>query len=171
VTARHPLRLSARIDCGRRFRPIAARQYSRAVAQDHQPLGIIFDRGLIERARNSKTMVLHKNSLDAGALAALAKEFDAVPASHRTTLTDAKPGAYPGREISAWPLEPGQCPCPAAGTVRTSRLTPPHPTRPRCAFFRSPHRRVLDGRRHLPRSGYGRSPVNRLWPQDYPARF
>jgi hypothetical protein len=33
-------------------------------------------------------MVLHKNSFDAGALAALAEQFDAVPAAHRTTLTE-----------------------------------------------------------------------------------
>ena len=58
---------------GRRFGLIAALQYSRAVAQDHQTLWIIFDGGFVERARRSKAMVLHEHAFDAGALATIAK--------------------------------------------------------------------------------------------------
>ena len=52
---------------------IAALQYPRPVAQDHQALWIIFNGGFVERARRSKAVVLHEYAFDAGALATIAK--------------------------------------------------------------------------------------------------
>jgi hypothetical protein len=57
----------------RYFELIAALQYSRPVAQNHQTLWIIFYGGFVERARRSKTMVLHEYAFDAGALATTAE--------------------------------------------------------------------------------------------------
>jgi hypothetical protein len=73
---------------GCRFRLIAARQNSRVIAQDHQPLGIALDGGLVERARNCQVVVLDKDSFHAGVLAAAAEQFDAVLATHSTILTE-----------------------------------------------------------------------------------
>jgi hypothetical protein len=55
------------------FRLIAARQNSRAIAQDHQTFWIIFNGGFVERARRSKIAVPHEDAFDAGALATIAK--------------------------------------------------------------------------------------------------
>jgi hypothetical protein len=74
---------------------IASGQYPRSVAQDHQPLGIIFNGGFVERARDSKAMMLHQYSLNPGALAAIAKQFNGVVALHATILADAMPLVHP----------------------------------------------------------------------------
>jgi len=58
---------------GHCFGLIAALQYPRPIAQDHQALRIIFNGGFVERARRSKAVVLHEYAFDAGALATIAK--------------------------------------------------------------------------------------------------
>jgi hypothetical protein len=70
----------------------------RPVAQDHQTLWIIFNGGFVERARSSKIVVLHEYSLNAGALAAIAKQFNGVLASHAIILAEAMLGVYPAEK-------------------------------------------------------------------------
>lgn len=85
----------------RYFGLVAARQYSRAIAQDHQALGIIFYSGFVERPRRSKTVVRHEYSLNAGALAAIAEQFNPVLAFHAIILAKAVPRVHPG-ETRRW---------------------------------------------------------------------
>ena len=60
-----------RVILRRCFGPVAALQYSRPVAQDHQTFWIIFNGGFVERARRSQAVVLHEYAFDAGALATI----------------------------------------------------------------------------------------------------
>jgi hypothetical protein len=134
------LRPAGWICCGRRFRLITARQYSRAVAQDHQPLGIIFNGGFVERARNGEIMVLHEDPLDAGALAALAEQFDPVLALHASILATAGFGVYPPRH--------GHC---RHGRCRHGRCR-----HGRCRHGRCRHGRCRHGRCRYGRCRHGR---------------
>ncbi|MGB6287015.1 MAG: hypothetical protein WBG18_21825, partial [Xanthobacteraceae bacterium] len=77
---------------------IAARQYSRPVAQNHQTLRIIFNGGFVECARSSKIVVPHEYSLDAGLLAAIAEQFNGVLASHAIILAEAMLRVYPAEK-------------------------------------------------------------------------
>jgi hypothetical protein len=74
---------------------IASGQYPRSIAQDHQPLRIVFNGGFVERARDSKAVMLHQYSLNPGALAAIAEQFNGVVASQATILAGAIPLVHP----------------------------------------------------------------------------